>query len=203
MLASELQTAFALYKQDTSDVSDALFIQWCDYINQRAYLFLRDQAPERYITSQNYTVSTTPSSQALPATFQDMNVTGCGFFELDSLGNPTERRLIMTGYGSTETGFYLDGTNVNFTGINTSTTYAFRFIPVVAALTALTNSLVIPDRFLLYARDAIDTMYNQWDEDRGAESFADARFVRDLDEILRNIRLQPNVFAMYNNSSSY
>lgn len=203
MLVSELKTAFELYKQDISDVSDTLFLQWCNFINERAYLLLRDQSPERFISTQSYTVSSSPSSSTLPTDFQDMNVPGCGFFEQDSSGDPTRNMLVMTGYGSPNPGFYLDATNVNFTGINTSTTYVFRYIPTLTIMDELSDSLVIPDRFLLHARNAVDVMYNQWDEDRGAESFADARFLRSLDEILRNIRLQPNTFAMFDNSSFY
>ena len=100
MLASDVKSAFADYKQDISDVDDTLFLRWIDYINRFAYRILRDQAPERFISTQSYTVATSPSSSALPSDFRDINVPGCGMFKQDSAGNPTRDILPVTGYGS-------------------------------------------------------------------------------------------------------
>lgn len=203
MTAQNIYDALTRLKRDLSDVSQATFLEWVDYLNKFAYRELIATSPERWIGTQSYTVTSTPSSQSLPADFRSIEPWGCGFYYQDTNGNPTNQRLVRTDYGSMTRGYWLDASSVHFTGINNTETYVLRYIPELAAITALSDTVIIPDEYKEYAVKAADVLYTQWDEDVGAESFADARFVRALDELIRNIRLSPGTYGMADYTQSY
>ncbi len=207
-MALQLQTAYTSYarqKRDITDVSSATFVEWCDWINKMVYRYLLGIDPERFITSQTYTVSSSPSTQALPATFESFTQSGCGFYLVDGSGNDTENTLSITGFGSQETGYYFNGGNVVFTGIQNAT-YKMRFAPTVASLTGLTSyftldgltggKVIIPESYLDFVNKAIDVMYTVWDEDTGMEGVSDQRFVRLLNEFANNIKRTPSVYGL-------
>ena len=130
---------------------------------------------------------------------------GTGFFFIDDNGDATENTLTRTGFGSSKTGFYISKTNVVFTGIESST-YRLRYVPNPPTLDALddyftldasaSGDVIIEDQYLNYVVKALDVMYSQWDEEIGAESFADQRFINVLNEILDNIRKEPNAYSI-------
>lgn len=203
MLVSEARTEFDLELKDTSNVSSTLFVKWCDYINKFAYRILVKQDPARWIDTSSYTVSTSPSTQALPSDFRSITPWGTGFYKVDDSGTQTGERLPRTGFGNTTEGYYILGTDVVFTGINTSTVFTLRYIPTISAITATTDSFVIPDEYNRYVLDALKVQYMIWDEDIPGESYADARFVRSLDELMNNIRKDVSVYDLSNFSTSF
>ena len=203
MLASEAQTELGYDLKDITDVPTATYLKWCDYLNKYAYRALSQQDVERWITTSSYTASNSPSTQALPADFRDIVPYGTGFFEINSAGEQTDVRLTGTSFGSTDKGFYITGTNVVFTGIESSTVYTLRYIPSISAITALSDSFVIPDEYNLNVLNALKTRYFVWDEDPSGESFSDARFVRSLNELMDMIRKEVQYFPLSNNATSF
>jgi hypothetical protein len=81
-----------------------------------------------------------------------------------------------------------------------------RYIPNNTAIDALTDYFtvdttsggveIIPDEYLNYVIKALDVFYTQWDETSGAESLADFRFTRVLNEIIDNIRKEPDAHQL-------
>lgn len=191
-----LRTDLQLLKRDITDVSGDTFIKWCDYVNKFIYRKLIGTDPERLMQTQDYTVTESPNTQALPSGFRDINTYQSGFYYIDENNELTERRLARTGPGQRELGYYISGSNVTFTGFNSTENYRLRYIPEVSEITATTDTFDIPDEFNEYLLMAVDVLYNIWDEQPGAESLSDARFIRELDEFILNTRKEPGAYNM-------
>lgn len=186
-----------------TDVGQDLFLQWLNFANRQFYDFIAGLDPERYITTQTYTVSSSPQTSALPATFYHIQPLGCGFYYIDSDGKDTEFDLTRTGHGSRLAGYYISGTNVIFTGIDDGSQYKLRYIPVLTTLTALTDSLVLDEIYMDCLIQDLDKLYSQWDEDAGMESLADFRFTRTLEMLGNNIRKEPDTYSIPDSFSNY
>lgn len=162
--------------KDIHDIDDPLLYDMATDLNQLLYRELFTQDPERFIQTQSYTVGTSPSTQALPVGFRDIQEFGTGFFIVDSAGNVTKQKLLMTSYGSTTPGFYINGTNVVFTGIGTSTNVVLRYIPVLSDITALSGTFCVPDEFKDLVLEGMVLAYYKNEEDP-REATSDARLL--------------------------
>jgi len=211
---STAYTAFDEHKRDVTDVPLGTFYRWCDFVNKHAYRKLKGVDPERYINgATTFTVTTNPQTSALPATFRDIREKECGFFYIDSEGLDTETRLTKVSFGSRSKGYYINGTNVVFTGIESSEQYRLRFLPKITTIdaatdyftldTAIGGAEIIPDEFLEYIVKAVDVLYDQWDEEIGAESYADARFVRIMDELASHFKKEPDAYSLPDSTLNY
>lgn len=212
LLVSDLITELENRKQDTSDVGETLFCSWVRDIVSFTYRALKKTEPERFITETDYTITTSPSSQALPSGFRDIAEWDTGFFFKNSDGTASTRRLAVTKHGSQNPGYYFEGGNVVFTGIE-SESVTLRYIPAPPTISATsdyltsdktnTGKVIIPDEFLDYVMQALDVRYSQWDEDSVSEGNADQRFQRVLLEMLDEYRRGPQVFALQPDNSIY
>lgn len=188
MTVQDLYDLYARYKKDISDVSDELFWDWADEINRFAYRIMYAHTPDTLISTDTISVVAGTASYALPSDFLNIEPLGTGFFKVNN-GNASEEMYFKTGYGSDKTGYYITNGNVVFTPApQSSFTVSVRYIPELTGITSYSDSLVIPDEFIYYARDAIDAKYVVWDEDYGVEGPTDMRFTRALDELARNLR---------------
>lgn len=190
---STIKTAMEGRLGSISDVTDAMLIRWADDLNQRLYRSCYMVDPARYITSQSYTVSTSPSTQALPA-FESAKEFDCGFYELDANGNKVGG-LVPVGYGSLHKGYNVIGDNVTFTGFNSETTVIFRYIPTLAALTTTSSNFIVPDRYQeLVVWGMIALYYAAFkDPERGN---ADSEFNRLLGEFERGLSRFSQVYTL-------
>lgn len=211
-MAIQLQDAYdelANLKQDLADVGDDLFISWANHVNRHAYRYIQSIDPERFILEQNFT-NITSGAQNLPNDFDSLQPFCTGIFYIDNNGVATDRRLALVPFGSSATGYYLNGSQIVFLNINTNTDFVLRYIPKPPTLTAMTDYFttdklstgkeIIPTQYLLALRDHLDVLYSQWDEDINYESVADARWVRELNEIGRYIKRTPAVYAFKYNT---
>lgn len=128
---------------------------------------------------------------------------GCGFFQIDQNGDQTEWLLPQTGFGSTEQGYYITGGNVVFTGIDNITQFTLRYIPILTTLTLMTETLILDEIYLEAVRNDLANFYQEWDENPGAESLANFRFVRTLNELANTIKKAPDSWSIPDFSSSY
>lgn len=122
----------------------------------------------------------------------------------------TNEKIALTGYGNTNEGYYLRSSYIEFTGADTITDkyYVMRYLPYAPTIDALTDYItvdgtsstaqIVEDRHLEYMVKAVDVLYEQWDNDPGAESIADFRFVRALGGLLDGYNRQPQVYSMEN-----
>ena len=194
---AEARTALLNLKRDLSDVSDATFIEWCNHINRYAYHQMSGIDPERFISSSTINVVSGTSSYSLPADFESIQAFGTGLYYVDDNGDDTEKRRPLTSFGSQTYGYYVTGSAVVLTPEPEDTeTYKLRYIPKITALTATTDSLVIPDEYLLLVVDALDALYSKWDEDSGAEVLADQRYTRALNDLALNIKRGPMIASL-------
>ena len=205
--------AYGRLKRDITDVPNATFTEWCDYANRFVYRKLSETEPEKFLDTETYIVTTEPQTSSLPTYFRDVQPRGTGFFLTDDNGDATEQRLPLTGYGSRAKGYYINGGNVIFTGINDTETYVLRYIPESTELTALADyftqdgtasgDVIIDDEYKQYIVKAVDVLYDQWDEDTPAESLADFRFVRLLNDLITTMRKEPDAYAISDFSQLY
>jgi hypothetical protein len=210
MQAQDIKDSYQKLKRDITDITDSLFMEWVEFTVDFAYENLKKIDPDRFVATEEYVIITSPSSEALPDDFDDMNQTNCGFFLYDDVaGEPTETKLGITNYGSPKKGYYFENDEVVFTGISDET-YELKYMPTRTELTSLTDYLTLDSTETgiaifkerastkKYLINAIDVLYSQWDVDPAAESLADFRFVREMDFIFANYRRTPHI-ASYSN----
>jgi hypothetical protein len=201
MTITELRTYYASQKHDISDVGNDLFLSWCNRIDDFLYRFLQKVDPERFITTQDYVVGTSPQTNALPTTFSNMNTFGTGLYYLNG-STETNQSLPKTNYGASNKGYYIKGGNIVFTGMSNET-YRMRFVPKRTQYTALTEDLLLDEEYLTYLLNAVDVLYSIWDEDLGMESYADVRFTRALDELASSIKKESYSYGLNDYTLNY
>ncbi len=203
--------AFDRYKKDLTDVSQALFLDWANFINRFLYRRLVETEAAQFVSETNYTAIN--GSQALPADLKNMAPKECGFFYVDDNGDATTTRLPRTGYGSRDLGYYLEGTNVVFTGLEQSETYTLLYIATITDFddmsdywtTDTTNSgtIIVDSEYMEYLIKAFDLLYTQWDEVPSDEIMADARFVRALSEVISDFRRDAASYGLEPNTTYF
>lgn len=194
---TQAKNSLARLKQDISDVPQATFIEWGNFGNRQFYDFINGIDPERFVNqATTFTVSAAPQTSSLPSDFMNIQPLGCGFFRIDDNGDDTDNRLVRTNFGSRTQGYYIQGTNVVFTGTDDNTKYRLRFIPILTTLTALSQTIILDEIYLQHFVLDLNTLYEQWDQDPGAESLADFRFVRSLEALGNNIKKEPGAYAI-------
>lgn len=191
LVLSDVRASFLAYKKDLSDISDDLFIQWCNTINNFAYRYLMGVCPDRFIKSGTVSYVVGTDNYALPTDFRDIMQYGCGLYLMNSDGT-VGKRLPITNYGSTTAGYYINRNRLYITGYNSNQTFTLRYIPMLTDFQQMTDTFVtvIPSEFIKYIIDALDVQYAQYDEDLNYEPIADQRFVRSLEELGRKMSQQ-------------
>jgi len=210
--------------KDLSDVPQATFIEWCDFVNRFIYRALLGTDPSRFLKEVTIPVVAGQISYPLltyvtDADFRSASEWGTGLFQINvQTGLPTDQPLVITNPGSSTQGYYIQGdmetSSLNITpqpqqNIN----YLLRYMPTQEKLefmgdyftldTTLDTARTIPDEYSMYVVNALAVQYQIWDEQNGEESYADARFVRSLNELLDCIRKQPPVYALSDFSLSF
>lgn len=204
---STIQTKFENRKKDISDVGTALFKQWVTSIADLIYDNKRDVDPEQLISTQTYTVSTEPQVSVLPSDFLGMQELGTGVFRVDSDGKDSDDELVVTGFGSRQRGYYLDGSgNIVFTGISDGNQYKLRYMPTSPEFSEMTEYFtldktstgkqLIPNSKFGILIEILDVYYSRWDEDISGEISADQRFVRELERLLDKNRRTPLAISL-------
>jgi hypothetical protein len=211
---SAAKTSLQRLKHDISDIDDVAgtFIEWCNFANRQIYNYLLGIDLDRFVTTQTYS-SVTSGSQALPSDLHTMRGLGLGVFVVDDSGTVTDRRLGMTGYGSTRQGYYFDRGSIVFTGIEKATTFIMRYLPQPTTFTLETEYFtldgtdtgveIIPDFYLQALRDDLARLYSQWDEDIGMESISDFRFSNTLSDMQQFMPRTPRAKSIPFYNSAY
>ncbi len=202
---SSLQTSFQNLKRDISDVPQATYIEWCQYILDYVYERLAAEDSEQFLTTATITALSGTSNYALPADFLSHTEFGAGLFETDGTGLITNNKLSWTESGSSDIGYFISGSNFVLTPTPTATrTIKDRYIPVAPTFSALTDYFtlnktstgveIIGNQFRNYCVKALDVFYTQWDEDVSAESWADQRWMNVLNDMLTRFKRGPKVY---------
>lgn len=189
---TELRTEFENLKGDISDVSVRVFISWCNRVMNFVWRKLREQDPDRFFVTQEFSVTSEVQTDSLPTNFSKFDALGCGFYQVNN-GVVSSVQLTKTGKGSQQKGYYFDGGNIVFTQAQNAT-YVMRYLPKQPKFTVMedyftldklvTGVIIIDDEFMDYLVQAIDVRYAQWDEDTPSEANADQRFINVLNELL-------------------
>jgi len=189
-----IQTRLENRLKDIADIGDILFQNATD-LNQSLYKIMFELDVERFVTTSTYTVSSSPSTQALPVNFRDVSEAGLGFFIQNTDGTASTNELRYTGYGSADVGYYITGTNIVFTGISTAKTIILRYVPVLADITSLDQFFVVPDENKELVLEGMVLHYYRNQEDP-RESDQDMRFARAVEDFKDGLRKTPSVFTL-------
>lgn len=231
MAPISLQQGLTILTEDLKDISDvpqATFVRWCQYINAFVYRYLIGIDPERFIKEVVFPISSGVQVYPVQSDFHDMQSWDTGFFMTDDQGVNTGIRLPLTTpgsggssngglglwWGGAFAGYYINGNNFVFTPNPTKNLVLIqRYIPDITPLISIgqyftsdgtvTGFPIIPYEYLEYLLRALEVKYMTWDEEVGAESYADARFTRELDALCENIRRQPQAMPMLDFSGIY
>lgn len=204
---SSLKTSYQNYKQDITDVSNELFIEWCNYILSFIYTKIVNSDPDKLFTTQTINVVAGTTHYALNSNFRDVARFGSGLYPTDSTGAAVGNPFPYTGYASSSGGYYIENDDIVITPTpQKSDTYILRYIPNPPAFTALTDYFssdktstgtpLLRDEDREFLIRALDVQYSMWDEDLSIEPIADQRFVRILSEMLSRQRSTPNAYSL-------
>lgn len=188
--------------KDINDIGEDLLLDMATDLNQLLYREFFSVDPERFIVTQNYTVPISPSTQALPEDFRDIQEFGCGFFIQDSQGRNTSNKLQITSFGSVAQGYYITGSNVVFTGIANTTTIVLRYLPPIDDFEAVEDTFIVPDEFKDLVLEGMVLAYYKNEEDP-RESESDQRFARLLGQFQMSVKKAPNIFGFTDYSAAF
>lgn len=180
--------------KDITDVSNNDLYDWATDLNQLLYREMLNKDPARFLTTQSYSISTNPSTQALPATFRDFKEYGGGFYLVDSSGATMKDQLPQTGIGSIIRGYYISGTNVIFTGISSATSVILYYIPVLADIDSLSDTFIVPDENKDLLTEGMVLAYYKNNENPKETTSGD-RFSVLLEDFKANLPKKPNIYT--------
>jgi len=184
------------YKKDISDIPADTFLSWINYINNFIYRELIGTNSEHYKKVIAINVLKGTSSYALPIDFRDVKHWGTGVYK-SSDSNQIDEMLPITMPGSNIRGYYISGNSLVLTPTPQNSDKVFLwYIPKLTKISSFSDPTIIEDEYQEYFTKALDVIYCQWDEGKGDEGFADARFIRCLNEILDNAREYPAIYVM-------
>lgn len=196
--AQQLLTAYTRDKVNLNDVDNALFIQWCNFLNRRIYRYVIEADYTRYVSRQSYTPSSDPSAETLPSDFKTINKGTCGLYKVDANGKFVAPALPKVNIGSTKQGYYFEGSTLYITGFSSSTNITMRYIPVAGTIDELTDSFNVPDEYEEVLERLTDVYYEIWNENPTAEFLASSRFSSALDEMMADIPQGSTVYGFTN-----
>lgn len=200
--------------KDISDVPQATFVQWCEYINDFTYRYILGVDPDRFLKTTSLSIVAGTSTYSVPTDFRDMQTWNTGFFITDNNGFTTSARIPVSGPGQSYVGYYISRNNFIFTPTpQQSQTLTWIYTVKNSRLTSIDQYFtvdgtayglpILEREYLLYVMRALSAAYFSWDEDPGSEGLADQRFIRALDELCENIRRQPQSVGLVDFSQIY
>ena len=197
LLVSSVSTIWRRQKRETSDVSEATFLDWCNWINLFLYREILKKDPEWFITTAEITDNLAETGEFLPNDFKQLRAFNTGMFE--EVNDVVQHDAwLITKAESELSGYYVNNNKVIFTPIERTEVreFQFRYIPIEPKITATTDYFIAPltEAYIEVLIHDLNKFYEMWDENAGLESLADFRFSRSLDELLKSIRRTPQTY---------
>jgi len=184
-------------KRTIGEVSDQLWFDFFNALNFPAYEWLAKLEPENYITTHTFSVVSGTEAYTEPVDLKWIRTGESGYFDTDSLGKRTRPQLQKTQIDSSCYGYFRRGGQTYFTPSPTADrTVLLDYIPSIAVITAKTDSLVINDEHLALVMQWLMKEYGEWNLQQVVEMSADARFARELKNMLANIAVEPQTFIL-------
>ena len=165
MLISEFKELWAAY-EDADLPSDALTYLFLNEIDQTIYEKIRKVYPEKFISEDTISIVSGTDTYALPSDFDNINNVRCGIYEINANGE-VDKEYSETEFGSSQVGFYFDGSNLVFTPKepDTDNTIKLRYLPTRTLYTLDTEELILSDRYKKFYLDWFSYLFNIRNED--------------------------------------
>jgi len=206
LLVSSVSTIWRRQKRETSDVSEATFLDWCDWINLFLYREIVKKSPERFITTAAINDSLAETGEWLPNDFKQIRAFGTGLFE--EVNDVVQHDAwLITKANSELSGYFINNNKLIFTPIERTDErdFNFRYVPIEPKITATTDYFISPltEAYIEVLIHDLNKFYEMWDENAGLESLADFRFSRSLEELLKSIRRTPQTYFLDDPSQDF
>lgn len=118
----------------------------------------------------------------------------------------SNRQLPETEFGSSRSGYWVDGSNMNITPVpKTSKVYIYRYLPTLSELTAIntTQTLVIPNlKYDEFVRNSAEVYWQMW-RNSPDEAIAGERARAALKNMLKRIKKTPAVMKFSRRDALY
>lgn len=196
LTVGEIKDEFKVRKDDVfPDIGNPLYLYWINAINNLMYPIMYNQEPNSYIVESDITTADGTSLYTIPTDIKTTAMLGCGVFPVDSDGKVADKTMIMMPINSYIKGWDIYGGELSITPTPSSVdSYKFRYIPSIVKLSSDLNATVIPVEYSELFFNAIDSHFEQFDENEFRESLSDQRFIRSLDQLVETVSLTPKVF---------
>lgn len=191
--------------KNINDLSTGQQLRLADIVDRQIRDEIAAVAPERLLTSTSIAVTAGTSGYALPATFQDVQDLGTGFYLLNTDGT-VNTRLAQTGFGSDTQGYYIDGTNVVFTPLpSTGAIVTLKYLAERTDFTVTTGLFCTPNakRYLELVRQGLLVQYYIFKRRFDLKQFAEADYQALLDDMVKRITQTPQAFSLPKYQKSY
>ena len=178
-------------------VSQELFLDFCNDLNQITYEDLLYINPDDYLTTQTYGVVSGTDSYALPSDFTTIACPKAGVWEVNSEGLIVGDSLSHVSDNNDKTGYFIQGSNIVFRPMpTTSKTYKMKYIPELTTLTSQSDFTVIPERLKEYAKYFIRNALYEWYNNPSSEVFNDQKFARARRRFLISTKKAPTTYVL-------
>lgn len=198
-------TAYKTWNKNISDIEGDVLLQLLNHVQQHLYRLLYSTQPDLFRTTTTITVSSSPETESLPADFESIQPYGCGFYEHNSDGTVSSRKLTQVQRGSTSKGFQFTGlfTSVIIYGYTASQTFTLDYIPTLAQLTGDSSELFIPVRFEAQLIQEIQQLHSLWAKDENSAAIIASRAAEAANNLLTYFPAAPKVYSIPSNLSAF
>lgn len=191
--------------KNIGDVTPTDQLRMANIVDEQIRDEIASAAPERVITSTNLSIISGTSSYSLPSDFENINIEETGLFKLDSNGK-VEEELTQTEFGSTQYGYYIDGSNVIITPEPTdSYTITLKYLPERTELTAVSDIFSVPNakKYREVVRQGLLVEYYHFKRRFDLKQFAEIDYRATMDDLIDKIQQNPKVSSLPETSISF
>lgn len=177
----EIITASELEIQDSVSIDTELALNWLNELEQKCWEIMTRLDPYRNVSTQSYIVTTDPQTESLPSGFDNINAPELGFWELDD--DSEKHRKLEQGYEGFEGfSYYLQGSNVHFTGYTDTETIKLYYIAKYSKKTVWEedDTLIIPEEYKRLCIEWILVNFYRWEKEPENEIPARGRYDEEL-----------------------
>lgn len=204
---AQARTTFDQQLNDTDpEVTDAIFIQWANFIDLRLYRVLYRLDAERYMWETTVSQVSWTASYALDASFLTIDTLNAWLYDTDSSGALNiDQPLTRRPKWSQTRWYYIDRQNDKVVLVPTPTTTAtliLRYIPAITKYTATSDVMLLTDEFWETLNAAFVSLYAAWKLDKN-NAFYDENFLASLEELYDNFRSEAYTLNIDDVSSFY
>lgn len=192
------------YWNNMWDVTDSLFLTWCQQADDLFYPILRRLNAYKYYSKDTITTVVDTANYSLPVDFENISDPKTGIYNTDDNWNITNTVLTETWLWSTDEWYYLEWVEIFITPTpKTIKIYKLVYMPTLIRLADTTSATVVEQQFSEALTNFLKKKFYMWDENPWAASDADQEFANNLNQMQTNTRTSTRGERVRNNNNIY